>query len=103
VHWPEIEALVARLVNALPEAYGAVTVQLFVEDRRSDTARIIEINPRYAGGYPLTWQAGARFPLWTLEELLGLPSTASSGKWQDGLVMLRYDEAVFVHAADVGL
>ncbi len=37
VHWPEIEELVAGLVSALPEAYGAVTVQLFVEDGQAQS------------------------------------------------------------------
>jgi hypothetical protein len=31
-----------------------------------------------------------------LEEILGLPTTASPNNWRSGLVMLRYDAAVFV-------
>ena len=64
---------------------------------------MIEINTRYGGGYPLSWEAGARYPLWTLQELLGLPSTAAPDQWRDGLAMLRYDDAVFVDGAEVGL
>jgi len=41
-------------------------------------------------------EAGADFPRWQLEELLGLPSTATPDGWRAGLVMLRYDAAVFV-------
>ena len=103
VRWPALEALITRVVDSLPTAYGAVTVQLFVEDGQPETARIIEVNPRYGGGYPLTWQVGAHFPLWTLEELMGLRSTASSDRVRSGLVMPRFDDAVFVDAADVGL
>ena len=103
VRWPEAEAVVARAVDALPQAYGAITVQFFATGRDPDTIRIIEVNTRYGGGYPLSWEAGARYPRWTLEELLGLPSTAAPDQWRDGLVMLRYDDAVFVDRSEVGL
>ena len=32
---------------------------------------MIEINARYGGGFPLALEAGADFPRWQLEELLG--------------------------------
>jgi carbamoyl-phosphate synthase large subunit len=98
---PQVIALARELCQALPDAYGVLTVQLFVDPERRDM-RVIEINPRFGGGFPLSWQAGARFPRWLLEEVLDLPSTCSPGAWRDGLVMLRYDDAVFVDAPDVG-
>jgi carbamoyl-phosphate synthase large subunit len=64
---------------------------------------VIEINPRFGGGYPLSHAAGADFPRWLLEEALGLPSSAAAGAWRDGLVMLRYDDAVFVDRDAAGL
>ena len=67
---------------------------VFVED--PDRLTVIEINARYGGGFPLSLEAGADFPRWMLEELRGLPSTASPDGWRAGLVMLRYDAAVFV-------
>ena len=55
-------------------------VQVFVDgapdDADADLA-VIEINARYGGGFPLALEAGADFPRWQLEELLGLPSTAT--------------------------
>lgn len=101
VRWPEAEQIVTEVAQALPGAYGAITVQFFATPGQIDSVRIIEINPRYGGGYPLSWEAGAHFPRWTLEELLGLPSTAAADGWRDGLVMLRYDDAVFVDEADL--
>jgi carbamoyl-phosphate synthase large subunit len=103
VRWPEAEALVARLVSSLPDAFGCITVQFFATGRDAASIRVIEINTRYGGGYPLSWEAGARYPRWTLEELLGQPTTATPDQWRDGLTMLRYDDAVFVDAAEVGL
>jgi carbamoyl-phosphate synthase large subunit len=89
-----LEDLAARVCEALPGTYGALNVQVFVDD--PDDLAVIEINARYGGGFPLSLEAGADFPRWMLEELLGLPSTASPDGWRAGLVMLRYDAAVFV-------
>lgn len=95
----ELQDLAARLCAALPGAFGTITVQVFVGDEPGELA-VIEINARYGGGFPLALQAGADFPRWQLEELLGLPSTAEPDGWRDGLVMLRYDAAVFVDEAE---
>jgi carbamoyl-phosphate synthase large subunit len=93
-----LEDLATRLCGALPGAYGALNVQLFVDGDLDDpdNLAVIELNARYGGGFPLSLEAGADFPRWMLEELLGLPSTASPDGWRSGLVMLRYDAAVFV-------
>jgi carbamoyl-phosphate synthase large subunit len=99
VRSPELQGLAARLCAALPGAFGTITVQVFLGDGPGELA-VIEINARYGGGFPLALEAGADFPRWQLEELLGLPSTAESDGWRDGLVMLRYDAAVFVDEAE---
>jgi carbamoyl-phosphate synthase large subunit len=93
-----LEDLAARVCEALPGAYGAQNVQIFVDGDVDDpdNLAVVEINARYGGGFPLSLEAGADFPRWMLEELLGLPSTASPDGWRSGLVMLRYDAAVFV-------
>nr|WP_228530833.1 MULTISPECIES: ATP-grasp domain-containing protein [Myxococcaceae] len=93
-----LEALAWRVCERLPGAYGTLNVQLFL-DEASGTVNVIEINARFGGGFPLAWEAGAHLPRWMIEEVLGLPSTASQGAWRDRLVMLRYDSAVFVDEA----
>ncbi len=93
--------LAVRIGEALPGARGTLTVQIFFDGASGDLA-VIEINPRFGGGYPLSWRAGADYPRWMIEEILGRPSTVSTS-WREGLVMLRYDEAVFVEAEEVGL
>ena len=97
-----LEQLVRAVAEALPGAYGALNIQIFW-DEPSGRIAIIEINPRFAGGFPLTWEAGGHFPRWIVEEILGLPSTASRARIQDGLVMLRYDSAVFVERSHAGV
>jgi carbamoyl-phosphate synthase large subunit len=70
-------------------------VQVFVGGEPGQLA-VIEMNARFGGGYPLSYAAGADFPLALVQDALGLPATARLDGWQDGLVMLRYDAAVFV-------
>ena len=91
---PPQQRLAAAVCQALPGAYGAITIQMFVGDEPTDLA-IIELNARFGGGFPLSREAGADFPRWLIEEVVGLPSTASADSWRGGLAMLRYDAAVF--------
>lgn len=87
-----------RVVEALPGAVGCITVQLFVTAERE--VKFIEINPRFGGGFPLAAAAGARFAQWLIEWSLGRDPEVSLDGWTDGLVMLRYDDAVFVRRED---
>lgn len=91
---PRLMALGAKIAEALPGAWGALNIQCFLEP--AGTMRVIEINARFGGGYPLTQRAGAWFTRWLIEETLGLPLSASFDDWQDDLAMLRYDEAVYL-------
>jgi carbamoyl-phosphate synthase large subunit len=91
--------LASRICAALPGAYGVITVQVFLEADSGDM-RVIEINPRFGGGFPLAWEAGARYPTWLIQDVLGLQPNVRTD-WTDGLVMLRYDDAVFVDAREL--
>jgi len=82
-----------KLVEALGGCQGVITLQCFLTP--DNRIRFIEINPRFGGGAPLAIQAGADFPLWLIEEHLGRRPDIQPDDWQDGLVMLRYDAAVF--------
>lgn len=94
--------LARRVAEALPGARGVMNIQIF-DDPPSGQTNVIEINPRFGGGYPLSDRAGATMARWLLEETLGIECTANNEQWQDGLVMLRYDDAVFVNRAEAGL
>lgn len=86
----------------LPGPRGVMCLQLFHDPVTGD-CKIIELNTRFGGGYPLTHEAGADYLRWLIEESLGRPSSASNEAWQDGLAMLRYDDAVFVPREQAGL
>jgi len=85
--------LARAVAEALPGAYGPLNIQCFMDD--AGAIRIIEINARFGGGYPLAHQAGGRFTDWLLDELEG-KRISYYDDWIDDLAMLRYDEAVFV-------
>jgi carbamoyl-phosphate synthase large subunit len=83
-----------RIGRSLPDAFGALNVQCFVDE--AGTMRVTEINARFGGGFPLAHEAGAVFPLWLLQPLVGLDNPATFDCWTDGLTMLRYDSAAFL-------
>lgn len=88
-----------RIGEALPGAYGPLNVQCFLDgDAR---CRVIEINARFGGGYPLVDRAGATFAQRLIEDAVGL-APCPINDWEDGLAMLRFDEAVFLSVAEAG-
>lgn len=97
-----IQSLAENICETLPGAYGVFNVQMFVDATTGET-NVIEFNPRFGGGYPLTHQAGAHFTRWLIEDTMGLPSSIVGDHWRDGLAMLRYDDAVFVDHRPAGL
>jgi carbamoyl-phosphate synthase large subunit len=102
VKMPALEDLATRFCEALSGAYGCMNVQI-IYDSQSGEMSVIELNPRFGGGFPLSWEAGAHYPRWIIEEILGLPSTVSATGWRDRLVMLRFDDSVFVDADEAGV
>ncbi|MCP4675124.1 MAG: ATP-grasp domain-containing protein [Deltaproteobacteria bacterium] len=98
----DLQDLARRIAQALPGAFGILNIQIFL-DKETGEMNVIEINPRFGGGFPLAWKAGADYPCWLIQEVLGRECGASWGGWRDRLVMLRYDDAVFVDADKIGL
>lgn len=80
-----------KIVKAIPGLFGAICFQAIVGD---DGPAVLEINPRFGGGFPVTHRAGARFTQWLVELASGLPSSISD-EWTDGAWMLRYDSAIY--------
>lgn len=91
---PAIMAVGRRVAQTLGECRGVVTVQCMVTPR--GRIRVIEINPRFGGGAPLSIRAGANFPKWILQSLLGRKPRIQPDGFKDDVAMLRYDQSVFV-------
>lgn len=79
---------------------GCLTIQLFV-NHETGTCAGIEINPRFGGGFPLTYSAGAPYPGWLIDEYLLDRRVTFFDGWKSNLLMLRYDAKVLVDAADI--
>ena len=74
---------------------GCICIQLFLNPETHDVVGI-EINPRFGGGYPQTYAAGGNYPEYLIREyFLGEEIEYFDG-WKDHLLMLRYDDAVYV-------
>ena len=83
---------IKNLCKKLNGAYGCVTIQLFKTENR---IVFIEINPRFGGGYPLSYLSGANFAEYLIKDYL-CEKLAYSEDWKDNLIMLRYDAEVLV-------
>ncbi len=94
VKHPQIVREAARLVETLGAGPGVITLQLFLTD--NDKVKFIEINPRFGGGVPLAIKAGANFPKWILQEVLGRKTNIRFDGFKDKVIMLRYDGEVWL-------
>lgn len=85
-------------ISKLKGARGCITLQVF---QNIKTNRIIgiEINPRFGGGYPLSYAAGADFPTMLLREYFFGEPIHELNNWEANLLMLRYDNEILVHGA----
>lgn len=79
-------------------ARGCLTLQLFAHPEESRYAAL-EINPRFGGGFPLSYAAGANYPGWLIDEYLLGKDIQFFDDWESNLLMLRYDAQVLVHDA----
>jgi len=86
-----IEAI-KNLCSKLDGAYGCITIQLF---KTKDRIVFIEINPRFGGGYPLSFLSGANFAEFLIKDYLNIDLKYDE-TWKSNLIMLRYDAEVLV-------
>jgi carbamoyl-phosphate synthase large subunit len=76
---------------------GCITLQIF-ENTENNSIYGIEINPRFGGGYPLSYLAGGNFIKWIIDEyLLEIDEISVFESWEKNLMMLRYDSEILVH------
>jgi len=83
-------------MNYLPGVVGCICIQLFYRERDNDVIGI-EINPRFGGGYPLSYYAKADFPSNIIKEYLLGESIDYSDSWLNNTLMLRYDDEIIVY------
>jgi carbamoyl-phosphate synthase large subunit len=90
IHDPRIIDHCVTIAKGL-EAVGPITVQCILKDGEP---YFTEINPRFAGGIPLSFAAGVPAPRWFLALFAGLPiQPPPLGTYQGGLVLTRFDDS----------
>lgn len=85
-----------KRMEKIPGVIGCICIQLFYQEENKDVVGI-EINPRFGGGYPLSYYAKANFPDFLIQEYLLDKEIAYSENWLDNTLMLRYDSEVIVY------
>ena len=89
----EIINEVKKVIEKL-KPIGHITVQCM---KTSKGIEFIEINPRFGGGAPMSIKAGANSPKNLYKLLLG-EELEYTEDYEDKLLALRYDEAVFINS-----
>lgn len=80
----------------LPGVIGCICIQLFYRECDKDVVGI-EINPRFGGGYPLSYYAKADFPKNIVKEYFEAQMLKYTVDWLSNTLMLRYDSEVIVY------
>ncbi len=75
--------------------FGCICIQLFYNPKTKDIVGI-EINPRFGGGYPLTYMSGGNFPELLIKESFFGEEIEYFDDWKDNMLMLRFDDAIYV-------
>ena len=83
--------------NFIEGAIGCLTLQLFSNKSNPTDIYGIEINPRFGGGYPFSYNAGANFPEFILRENLLSEDIKYFEDWRDNCLNLRYENEVVIN------
>jgi carbamoyl-phosphate synthase large subunit len=88
---PSVADVVARTVTATAVT-GPLNLQGFVH---RDGPVVMEVNPRFSGGLPLSIAAGADLVGEAVRGALGQPLRAERVQYRPGVRMIRYFDEVF--------
>ena len=86
---------VRERLGTIPGAVGCLTLQLFL-NRNTNQIFGIEINPRFGGGFPLSYFSGAHYPQWLISEYLLNQEIEYFDTWKEDTVLLRYDNEMII-------
>lgn len=95
VHSEVLNEISIKIAKHFDGIRGPFCFQTFLNN---GVPKVIEINARLGGGYPLAHAAGATFTTWMLEEMKIISKFDSDRirTSQANILMLRYDSSVFL-------
>ena len=91
----EIITFLRDKLNYINGCVGCICLQVFFHEDSKDMVGI-EINPRFGGGYPLTYMCGGNFPELLIREYFLHENIEYFDSWKDGMLMLRFDDAIYI-------
>lgn len=94
-HRNQIVNYIKEKLSHIEGAIGCLTMQFFF-NKNSKRIIGIEINPRFGGGYPLSYLAGANYPKYIIDEYIFNKEIMYFEEWEENLLMLRYDDEILV-------
>ena len=62
--------------------------------------RILEVNPRFGGGYPHAYGCGVNVPKMIINNLNGFVNKVNIGDYEEGVCMMKYSEAKIIKLKD---
>jgi carbamoyl-phosphate synthase large subunit len=68
-------------------AAGPLTIQAFLTPQGPV---LLEVNPRFGGGFPLALAAGGTYPAWLLDMVAGVPVEPRLRAYEPGVYMTRH-------------
>ena len=80
-------------------AKGCLTIQFFI-GKKTEEIIGIEINPRFGGGFPLSYASGANYPRYIILEYILNETILFNDMWIENRVMLRFDSEVILDEDD---
>jgi carbamoyl-phosphate synthase large subunit len=80
-------------------ANGCLTIQFFIGKEMEEIIGI-EINPRFGGGFPLSYASGANYPEYIILEYMMDEPIPFNDNWIENRVMLRFDSEVILDQDD---
>jgi len=86
------KAIIQEVINIskIAKFTGPITFQFL---QKQDDYYLIEINPRFGGGYPMSYLSGANFPEYILKELMG-ETLGYNQNYENNIIFSRYDQTL---------
>lgn len=92
----KIVKILSDKLSSISELRGVVALQIFYNEE-TNALLGIEINPRFGGGFPLSYASGANYIQWIIEEYINEKEIDEPFfNWEENVIMLRYDDDIIV-------
>jgi carbamoyl-phosphate synthase large subunit len=93
---PELIALGVKIAENL-ELFGPLDADVMISE---EGPKLLELNPRFGGGYPCSHLCGANFPAKLIRMLQNKDIVPDIGSCPDGVFMLKQDEIISLSKQD---